>query len=105
MLTHRALSGYVHTLSRKGQAVPLFTPPGRLERRGGTHPLFARMSIVRGVSLLKTDGLYEQVQYPTAEQVDAADITYLGGHVYSIDSAEAADLTSAGYGDWITEEP
>jgi len=53
------------------------------------HPLFGRLSITRGVSLLKESGVYRQVDGPSAEEIANADITYLGGHVYEIDAGEA----------------
>jgi len=84
--------------------VSTFSPPGRLERWPVIHPLFGQMSIMQGVSLLKESGIYRQVPTPLAEEIDAADITYLGGHVYEIDAAEAAALTTAGYGEWIEEQ-
>ena len=34
---------------------------------------------------------------PTPEQIDAAEICYLGGHVYEVDADEAESLTAAGY--------
>lgn len=81
----------------------LFTPPGRLEHTGINHSLFGRMSLKRGVSLLKEDGSYRQVADPTAEEVASADVAYLGGHMYVIDDAEVVALTTAGYGEWVTE--
>ena len=81
-----------------------FSPPGRLERWPVVHPLFGRMSITRGVSLLKESGIYRQVDGPSAEEIAAADVAYLGGHVYEIDAAEVAALTAGGYGAWIEEQ-
>ena len=81
-----------------------FSPPGRLERWPVLHPLFGRMSIMRGVSLLKELGVYRQTSEPSAEEITAADATYLGGYVYEIDAAEVAALTAAGYGEWIEEQ-
>lgn len=78
------------------------TPPGRVEHRGGNHPLFGRLKLTRGVSLLKEDGVYRQVQYPTAEEIDAAEAAYLGGHVYEVPIDEVIALDGAGYGDYVT---
>lgn len=36
------------------------------------------------------------------EGLATAQVVYLGGHVHTITSAEAADLTAAGYGAYIT---
>lgn len=79
----------------------LFTPPGRIERHG-THPLFGRLTLTRGVSLLKVGGLYRQVIDPSDEEIVAADIAYIGGHVYAVSNTEAAALIAAGYGEWVT---
>ena len=81
-----------------------FSPPGRLERWLGTHPLFGRMSIMRGVSLLKESGVYRQTPEPSAEEIAAAEITYLGGHVYEIGAAEVLALIEAGYWDWVVAD-
>lgn len=78
-----------------------FSPPTRRERLLSNHPLFRRMSRTIGVSLLKESGIYRQVIDPMAEEVEAADIAYLGGHTYVIGTAEADDLTAAGYGEWV----
>ena len=78
-----------------------FTPPSRSEHTGEKHPLWGRMSINRGVSILKKDGLYRQVENPTAEETTAADIYYIGGHVYRPTVVEADDLIAAGYGAFI----
>ena len=81
-----------------------FSPPGRLEHWPVMHPLFGRLSIMRGVSLLKESGVYRQTSEPLDEEIAAAEITYLGGHVYEIDAAEVAALTAGGYGAWIEEQ-
>ena len=61
------------------------------------NPLFMKMKFQRGYALLKTGTAYREVRNPTAEEVQAADIAYLGGHTYMVSSQEAADLTAAGY--------
>lgn len=87
--------------SQKQEVAHLFTPPGRIERRG-THRLFGRLPLVQGVSLLRENGLYRQVEAPTDEEVSAAEVVYLGGRVYHITDAEMYDLSNAGYGQWIS---
>lgn len=52
----------------------------------------------RNVYKLST-GQYTENQPPFLSDVA---ITYYGGHVTEITTAEAADLTEAGYGDYIT---
>lgn len=88
----------------------MFTPPPRLDSfvvrdltSHGVHHLFDRLARPHGVSLLKTNGTYRQVEGPTDEDMAAADITYLGGHTYTVTRAEGAELTEAGYGAWVAE--
>lgn len=68
----------------------------------------------RGRSLLKNDdGTYTLVDTPTSDECDAAKeekwpdggvrpVFYLGGHRYEVTAAEAADLTAAGYGGFLS---
>ena len=56
----------------------------------------------RGRTVIKANGTYTTVDYPTQDQLDAADIVYLGGHVYTVDADEAAELIAAGYGDRLS---
>lgn len=79
-----------------------FTPPRVSEGMGTDHPLFRYYKIDRGVSVLVTGSTVRQVQYPSQEDVEAADFAYLGGHIYDISDAEAATLTAAGYGAYIS---
>ena len=50
-----------------------------------------------GVSVLKTGATYVDQQYPYQDDLDAADVVYLGGHIYDVSDAEAALLIAAGY--------
>lgn len=79
-----------------------FTPPTVLEPTGINHPLFGRMRLAVGVTVLKREALYRQLTFPSAEEIDLADIAYLGGHEYLISDAEALELQAAGYGEWIS---
>lgn len=54
-------------------------------------------SRARGRSVLKTGGVYVTVDYPTEDEIDAADEAYIGGHVYVVDDETAAALEAAGY--------
>ena len=75
-----------------------FTTPTILENPGGDyHPLFSSIKIPVGITVLKIDGEYYEVRYPSSEEVQDADIAYLGGYSYEVDAAEKADLESAGY--------
>lgn len=59
--------------------------------------LFSRFRLVRAISVLKIDGEYYEVRYPSSEEVAEADIAYIGGGTYTVDAAEKASLEAAGY--------
>lgn len=75
-----------------------FTTPTILEEmESDGHPLFSRIKIPKGITVLKIDGDYFEVRYPSAEEVAAADIAYIGGYSYEVDATEKAALEAAGY--------
>lgn len=57
----------------------------------------------KGVSVLKINGVYIEKRYPISNELAEADVAYVGGHVYTVTDDEAADLTAAGYADYLTE--
>lgn len=75
----------------------VFRPPTVRRPMDTTDPLFRRLKINVGLSVLKTAGFYTTVESPSPEDIAAADIAYLGGRVYPISPDEAAALTAAGY--------
>src|SRR5688572_10937548 len=80
-----------------------FVPPTDKVYLYNTHPLLRRMPLYVGVTVFKKDGLYREVHGPfLPEDIDDSDITYIGGHEYIITEEEAAELTAAGYGVYIT---
>jgi hypothetical protein len=81
-----------------GKMAYIFTTPTILENPGGTyHPLFSRIEIPVGISVIKLDGEYFEVRYPSSEEVAEADIFYLGGVKHEVSAEEKADLEAAGY--------
>ena len=56
----------------------------------------------RGKTVIKTGGTYSTIEYPTQDQLDAAEKVFLGGHVYDVDADTAAELVAAGYGSNLT---
>lgn len=75
-----------------------FTTPTMLEELPSDgHPLFSRIKVPHGITVLKIDGEYYEVRYPSSEEVDEADVAYIGGYSYEVDAAEKADLEAAGY--------
>jgi hypothetical protein len=75
-----------------------FTTPTILEEMDSDgHPLFSRIKIPKGITVLKIGSVYSQVRYPSAEQVAAANIAYIGGYSYEVTLAEKTALEAAGY--------
>ena len=83
-------------------AIPTLTPPSVEEAMGPIEGLFKYFKVHRGVALIVNGSTVVENRYPSQEDVDSADFAYLGGHSYTISSAEAATLTNAGYGAYIT---
>jgi hypothetical protein len=50
-----------------------------------------------GVTLIKNNGVYVEQQYPYHDDLVAADLYYLGGHIYEVSDEEAEELADAGY--------
>jgi hypothetical protein len=80
--------------------LPKFFPPTVNEGPAG-YGLFYRYQLIRGVSVLKTDGIYTKVRVPSTDQIDAASEYYAGGHEYEVTSGQKSALIAAGIG--ITE--
>ena len=80
--------------------MPKFFPPTVNEGPAG-YGLFYRYQLIRGVSVLKTDGVYTKVRVPSTDQIDAASEYYAGGHEYEVTSGQKSALIAAGIG--ITE--
>lgn len=74
-----------------------FTTPTVSEGPAGTGRLFSRYRLVRGVTVLKIDGEYYNVRYPSSEEIADADVAYIGGYSYPVDATEKAALEAAGY--------
>ena len=47
--------------------------------------------------MLKIDGEYYEVRYPSSEEVQEADIAYMGGYSYEVSEGEKVALEAAGY--------
>ena len=76
----------------------IFRTPTVLEEfEGEYHPLFSRIKIQKGITVLKTGNVYRETRYPSSEEWVAADVAYLGGIDYEVDATEKAALEAAGY--------
>ncbi len=96
--------------------MPTFTPPTTQFQYPTGNPLLDRMRPVRGVCVFSTDSgtTWKTAVYPwhgdlgyvdplTGQQTRQEGIDYfLGGHTYTITSAQATALTAAGFGSYIT---
>lgn len=80
----------------------LFTTPTVDEGPIGAHRLWWFYKLARGVTVIKTSDGYYETRDPSQEELDEAEVYYLGGHDYVVDDAEAADLTAAGYAQFLT---
>jgi len=80
--------------------LPKFFPPTVEEGPAGSG-LFYRYTHTRGVSVLKTSGVYATKRYPTQDEITAATEYYAGGHEYEVTSAQKSAIIAAGIG--ITE--
>ena len=68
----------------------------------GRDRLYSRFSIEAGFAvLLRTDGSYEQTTLIDPDRTDVQKV-YGGGRVHTVSDEEAASLTAAGYGPFLT---
>lgn len=74
-----------------------FTTPTISEGPAGEGRLFSRYRLVRGITVLKVDGIYYEMRWPSSEEVEAAEVAYIGGYSYEVDATEKASLEAAGY--------
>ena len=74
-----------------------FTTPTVSECPAGEGRLFSRYRLVRGITVLKIDGVYYELRYPSSEEVEAAQEAYMGGYSYEVSPGEKASLEAAGY--------
>ena len=79
----------------------LFNPPGRL-LPSGSDSLWGRIKFFRGDAVVRyTNGSFKQSSTYDPDET-GVDKDNHGGHQYTVDDAEAALLTAAGYGPYLT---
>ena len=66
-----------------------------------SNPLFLRVKLARGITILETVGAYRAVRFPTQDEIAAATTAYMGGHEYTVSDAVKVALIAAGVG--VTE--
>lgn len=75
----------------------LFTTPVVAEGPATwTDPLFHRVKLNRGITILETGGAFTAVRFPTQDEIRAADTVYMGGHEYTVDDATKTALIAGG---------
>jgi hypothetical protein len=67
---------------------------------GTTNPFIT--DVPRGVTLIINGSTVTATLYPYQDDLSNADSYYLGGHAYTISDSQAAILTAAGYGSYLT---
>lgn len=83
-------------LSLAGLAVRyVFSPPYVQRYVPVIPPVNALMNF--GLAVLRIDGQWVETEYPTEQQLDAADLYFPGGHDNPVDIPTATLLTAAGY--------
>lgn len=75
-----------------------FRTPTVEEGPAGLDPLFHRVKLTRGVTVLLNGAVYTTVRWPTQDELAAATFYYLGGHEYVVDDATKAALIAGGIG-------
>lgn len=63
------------------------------------YPLMPPLTVLMNysVALLRIQGQWVETEYPTEEQINAADYYFPGGYEIPVDDVTAAVLTAAGY--------
>jgi hypothetical protein len=82
-----------------------FRPPSVQETPAGVNVLHLRYGVHRGISVIRrADGTIYQTRYPALTDLEAALTYWLGGYAHEVSVEDAAALTTAGYGSYITLE-
>jgi hypothetical protein len=81
-----------------------FSPPTVSEGPAGGGRLFIRYRLNRGVTVLRTQGVWSEIRYPTEDQTRAAEWVFTGGYKNPISAVQRTELIANGYGSYITAE-
>jgi hypothetical protein len=79
----------------------LFRTPTVSEGPAGGHRLFYFYTLERGISIVKSGGVYSQARYLVDSDLASYEEVYLGGREHTVDDATKAALIAANVG--ITE--
>ena len=64
----------------------------------GKHRLFYFSELNKGITIVKTGGVYSQVRYPLDESLSTYDEVYRGGYNYTVNDATRTALIAGGVG-------
>lgn len=81
-----------------------FTPPTEEYGPAGGGRLFIRYRLNRGITVLRTGGVWSEIRFPTEDQTRAAEWVFWGGYKNPITDIQRDQLIEQGYGDYITTE-
>lgn len=70
---------------------------------GGYIRLWDFYTLDRGVTVVRQGTKFSQVRFPTQTLLAEVDEYWIGGATHIVSDATAADLTAAGFGDYLTE--
>jgi len=70
---------------------------------GGLHRLWDFYTLDRGVTVIRQGAKFSQVRFPTQTLLASVDEYWIGGATHTVSDSTAADLTAAGFGDYLTE--
>lgn len=80
-----------------------FTTPTVSYGPAGGHRLFSFFELDHGLTVIKLDGEFELIEYPSHDTLMEADAYWLGGHEHIVDDGTAQELIAAGFEDYLTE--
>ena len=78
-----------------------FRTPTVSEGPAGGHRLFYFYTLERGITIVKSGGVYSQIRYPVDSDLASYQEVYLGGREHTVDEATKAALIAGGVG--VTE--
>jgi hypothetical protein len=81
----------------------LTTPTEEYGPAGGGR-LFIRYRLTRAISLMRNNGVWSEIRFPTEDIIAAADKFYVGGSEYDISESTYQSLIDQGYGAYVREE-
>ena len=76
-----------------------FLPPTEEYGPAGGGRLFIRFRLTRGITVMRTNGVWQEIRFPTEDQTRAADPGYvfLGGRKHYINDQQRTELIAQGY--------